>query len=73
MKWGTAEADKLEYDCYVQASQTGLSMYLSHGFEILGECVVRPEKDEDEKSEEWRRLEKTLVETLTRMRRPYKG
>jgi hypothetical protein len=73
VEWGTQTADRLGVDCFVEGSQTGLPLYLRHGFEIIEDRVVKPVVKEEEKSSEWKQLEETLVETLTMMRRPFKG
>ena len=73
MEWGTQTADRLGVDCFVEASQTGVPLYLRHGFEIIENRLVKPGRKEEEKSEEWREMEESLVETLSVMRRPFKG
>jgi hypothetical protein len=73
MDWGIQKADKLGVYCYMEGSQTGVPLYRKHEFEIIEEKEIKPGKKEEEKSEEWKVLEQTLVETLTVMRRPFRG
>jgi hypothetical protein len=73
MEWGTKTADRLGVECFVEGSQTGVPLYLRHGFEILESRLIKPVKAEVGKTKEWKDMEGTLVETLSVMRRPAKG
>jgi len=73
MEWGTKMADRLGVDCFVEGSQTGVPLYLQHGFEIIENRLVKPFKKEEDKSREWKDTEDTMVETLSMMKRPSKG
>ena len=57
MKWGTALADELGVESWVQATPMAKPLYLRHGFEVFKEVLLVPDVDESEKTDEWRRLE----------------
>jgi hypothetical protein len=73
MEWGTKIADRLGVDSFVEGSQTGVPLYLQHGFEIIEDRLVKPIKKEEEKTKEWKEMEGTMVEMLSMMRRRPKG
>ncbi|TVY84162.1 hypothetical protein LSUE1_G004050, partial [Lachnellula suecica] len=57
MDWGTQTADRLGLDCFVEGSQTGVPLYVRHGFEIIGDRLIKPFKKEEDKSNEWKNME----------------
>jgi hypothetical protein len=69
MEWGIKIADHLGVDCFVEGSQTGVPLYLQHGFEIIENRVVKPVIKDEDKSKEWKEMEGTMIETLSMMRR----
>lgn len=36
LKWGAAEADRLGFDSYLEASEEGLPLYEKHGYRKVG-------------------------------------
>ena len=57
MEWGTALADRLGLEIWMQARPMAKPLYLQHGFEVVEEVLVVPVVDVVEKTDEWRRLE----------------
>lgn len=60
MKWGTNKADSEGLESFIEASPMGETLYINHGFEVVGVGDVTPKIGENDKSDEWRKLEQQL-------------
>ncbi|TVY85024.1 hypothetical protein LSUE1_G000921 [Lachnellula suecica] len=73
MGWVLAKADQLKLDCFVEGTEIGVPLYSKHGFVLVERRKIKPVKKEEDKSEEWHLMERTLVPTLNVMRRSSQG
>ena len=66
-----AKADELGLEAFVEATNSGASLYKAHGFIITDEIKVDTKREGS--SEEWKRLEKEFPVQYTFMWRPKDG
>ena len=66
-----AKADELGLEAFVEATNSGASLYKAHGFIITEEIQIDTKREGS--SEEWKRLEKEFPVQYTFMWRPKGG
>ena len=69
--WGVAKADELGLECFVEAANSGVSLYESHGFVVAD--VFRLDTRRQGASDEWEKHSREIPVEYTFMWRPRGG
>jgi hypothetical protein len=77
MRWGTARADELGLESWIDATGLGRPLYAKHGYVVVSTSTLKPQQPEGlsgSDAKEWKKMEEEILpaQTIT-MWRPKGG
>lgn len=61
LEWGTAKADELGVEAFIEATADGVPLYERHGFKVMNEFTLRGETQGEDEGEELKKLRDELT------------